>query len=113
MVEQLDVRNTRLRSTVVLDFQRYFAQLPFNVLEVDALLRKWANRFSVDLATHIPPKIACVVGCLWTTFASDPDSKSRVCRQLNSLIIKNWLSQMCEVVNVSTGSVYQLAPEDR
>lgn len=113
MVEQLEVRNTRLRSTVVLDFQRYFAQLPFNVMEVDALIRKWARRFSIDFATHIPPKIACVIGCLWNSFASDPDSKAKVCRQLNTLIIKGWLAQMCEAVTVSTGSVYQLTPEDR
>jgi hypothetical protein len=113
MVEHLEVRSTRLRSSVVLDFQRYFSELPFGILEIDALLKKWARKFSVDFATHIPPKIACLIGCLWNTFGIDSSSKSQLFQQLNEMIIKAWLVEMVEVVCVTTGFVYQLSKEER
>lgn len=113
MSHKIQSRETRLRSSIVLDMQRYFSELPFDILELDSMLSKWARKLSVDFAAHIPPKMACMIGCFWNLYGQMESSKLAVFKMLNDLIIKQWLVDMLEIVCVSTGQIYQVSIEER
>lgn len=98
---------------MVLDMQRYFSELPFDILELDSMLTKWARKLSVDFAAHIPPKMACMIGCFWNLYGQIESSKIDVFKMLNDLIIKQWFVDMVEIVCVSTGQIYQTSKEER
>ena len=86
---------------------------PFSVNDTNKLLHKWTRKISVDFATHIPPKMACIIGTFWNVFGKDELHEWISFKMLNELLITVWLKSMVDIVCVNTGLVFKLSPKER
>jgi hypothetical protein len=101
-------------SEIMNDTNRYDPDFwPYSGVDLDRLLKKWARKISVDLASHIPPKMACMIGSFWNTFGTDTTYREAAFKMLNDLLLLIWLKNMVPIVNVNAGSVYQMTIQDR
>ena len=86
---------------------------PFSFFELTRLLKKWSNKISVDLAAHVPPKMACMIGTFWNVYGQSPSYREVTFKQLTDLIFAVWFKSMINIVMISSGFVYQLTEHDR
>lgn len=101
-------------SLLLKDFKRLEPDVwPFSGADSDRLIDKWSKKISVDLAAHIPPKMACMIGTFWKVYGNDPSYRSATFRMLNDLLFKVWLKNMVPIVNVNSGFVYQMSVQER
>ena len=88
-------------------------QWPYSSFDLTRLLKKWANKVSVDLAAHAPPKMACFIGSFWRIFGMDDEYKSQTFRLLNRLLFDVWFKPMLPIVNVNAGYIFQLTKQEQ
>lgn len=88
-------------------------QWPYGGFELTLLLQKWIRKISVDLAAHVPPKMACMIGTFWSIFGQESGYKDITFALLNNLIFIVWLKNMVNIVNVNAGFIYQLSKQEQ
>jgi hypothetical protein len=86
---------------------------PYSTFDLTRLLKKWNKKISVDLAAHVPPKMACFIGTFWKVFGADEGYKHDTFKLLNRLIFDIWLKPMLPIINVNAGYIYQLTKQDQ
>ena len=86
---------------------------PYSALDLLTLIKKWVKKISVDMAAHVPPKMACMIGSFWSTFGSDPAYKKATFSLLNQLVFQVWLKRALPLVLVSSGFAYQLSKPEQ
>jgi hypothetical protein len=86
---------------------------PYSRADLHKLLEKWSKKISVDLASHIPPKMACMIGTFWNVFSQNEEYLWNTQKFLNELLFKVWLKNIIPIVNLNAGYVYQLTVEER
>jgi hypothetical protein len=87
-------------------------QWPYGVIELSVLLQRWVRKISVDLAAHVPPKMACMIGNFWNIFGQE-GYKEITFKLLNNLIFAAWFKNMINLVNVNAGFIYQLSKQEQ
>jgi hypothetical protein len=87
-------------------------QWPYGYVELNLLLQKWVKKISVDMAAHVPPKMACMIGSFWNIFGQE-GYKEITFTLLNNLIFVAWFKNMVNIVNVNAGFVYQLSKQEQ
>ena len=86
---------------------------PFSYFELTRLLKKWSKKISVDLAAHVPPKMACMIGTFWSIYGKDSSFREVTFKQLTDLIFAVWFKHMINIVMINNGYIYQLSEQDR
>ena len=77
------------------------------------LLKKWSKKVSVDLAAHVPPKMACMIGTFWSIYGKSASYRDATFKQLTDLIFTVWFRHMVNIVMINSGFIYQLSEQDR
>lgn len=79
---------------------------PYGLNHLLRLQDKWAKVISINIANHLPPKMACLFGAIWNQFSGN--YLRETVNLISLLFFKEWLKKLLMVVQINSGSIYQM-----
>lgn len=84
---------------------------PYGLKNLLELQDKWAKTIAIDLANHLPPKIACLLGVIWNRYSEG--YKIETINLISTIVFKEWLKKMLTLVQISSGAVFQMEQQKK